>query len=175
MRLVLRTPIDLIIEFGPFNTDTDKPPTFRLRAPGKPVNIGKGPFVIAMVDPDAPNPEKPDNASAPVRHFLGGDFTFDNDGVSLVNNTPAVTEYKPPSPPAGSKPHRSVEGYLVVHIFLIIFGRFVFLLFEQPDGFKEQKEVGPETDRDAFNVSQFAEKAGLGDPVAGTYMLVGQN
>ena len=51
--------------------------------------------------------------------------------------------------------------------------RYVFLLFEQPQGFKEQKEITPDTGRDAFNVSQFAEKVGLGEPVAGTYMLVG--
>jgi len=136
--------------------NTSNPPEFSLRAPGKPVNIGKGPFVIAVVDLDAPNAEKPDN-SAPVRHFLGGGFTFKDDGVSLVNNTPAVTEYEPPSPPDnGSKPHR-----------------VVFLLYEQPKGFMEQKEVTPDTGRDAFNVSQFAEKVGLGEPVAGTYTLVG--
>ena len=87
-----------------FFVDTSNPPAFTLRAPGKPVNIGKGPFVIAMVDPDAPTPQNPDNA--PVRHFLGGGFTFKDDGVSLTNSTPAVTEYQPPSPPAGSNPHR---------------------------------------------------------------------
>jgi hypothetical protein len=38
-----------------------------------------------MVDPDAPTPQNTDNA--PVRHFLGGDFTFKDDGASLVNGT----------------------------------------------------------------------------------------
>jgi hypothetical protein len=51
--------------------------------------------------------------------------------------------------------------------------RYVFLLFDQPNGFKDQKEVGPETDRNAFNVSEFAGKVGMGGPVAGTFMLVG--
>jgi len=99
--------IDFIIDF---DVDTLKPPTFCLRAPGKPAKIGKGPFVIAIVDPDAPAPEKADNATETVRHFLGGDFTFKDDGFCLANNTPAITEYEPPSPPKGSKPHRYV-GY----------------------------------------------------------------
>lgn len=120
-----------------------------------------------MVDLDAPNTE---NANAPVRHFLGGDLTFKDDGVSLVKNTPAVTEYRPPSPPSGSKPHRSSEVVYVVLIGSDIIGSVVFLLYDQPNGFKEQKEVTPETGRDAFNVSQFS---GLGEPVAGTYTLVG--
>ena len=51
--------------------------------------------------------------------------------------------------------------------------RFVFLLFNQPSGFKDQKEVGPDTSLTGFNISQFADNCGLGEPVAGTYMLVG--
>jgi len=127
---------------------TPQTPTFSHRVPGKPVDIGSGPFVIAIVDPDAPASEK-----SPIGHFLGANFKFKDDGVSLVNTTPAVMEYKPPSPPAqGSEPHK-----------------FVFLLFKQSDGFKE-KELGS-IDPATFNVSQFAEKFGLGSPLGGTYML----
>ena len=64
----------------------------------------------------------------------------------------------------------------VVYVVLIgsdIIGSVVFLLYDQPNGFKEQTEVTPDTGRDAFNVSQFSEKVGLGEPVAGTYTLVG--
>jgi len=46
-------------------------------------------------------------------------------------------------------------------------------MFEQPKGFNEQKEVTPDSGRDNFNVSQFAEKVGLDSLFAGTYMLVG--
>jgi hypothetical protein len=68
-----------------------------------------------MVDPDAPTPENPDKA--PIRHFLGGDFAFKEDGVSLVNNTAAVTEYKPPSPPKDrSHTGQSEDFYLVMYI-----------------------------------------------------------
>lgn len=37
---------------------------------------------------------------AQIRHFLGGNF-FNQDG-RLVNNTPAVSEFRQPTPPAGS-------------------------------------------------------------------------
>ena len=49
---------------------------------------------------------------------------------------------------------------------------FVFMLFNQPDGFESQTEVTPNTDRNTFNVGQFADKVGLGSPVAGTYVAI---
>ena len=152
---------------------TSRPPAFSLRAP-VPAEMGKGPFVVAIVDPDAPTPENPTNG--PVRHFLGGDFVLNDDGVTLKNNTPAITEYVEPNPADGSQPHRSVgfppvDNFLFVLTFLSTI-RCVFLLFKQPDGFKDQKEVTHDTARPFFNVSGFAQKVGLGDPVAGTYVMV---
>jgi len=61
-----------------------------------------------MVDLDASTPQNPNGAQ--IRHFLGADFNFKEDGVSLVNTSAAITDYKPPSPPEGSEPHRSVGG-----------------------------------------------------------------
>jgi len=58
-----------------------------------------------------------------------------------------------------------------LHLLLIY--RYVFLLFKQPQGFNEQKEVNSETSRSLFNISSFAEKVGLGDPLGGTFMIVG--
>src|SRR6266508_6873993 len=55
---------------------------------------------------------------------------------------------------------------------LLLAHRCVFLLFKQPDGFKDQKEVTPDSPRPSFNVSGFAQKVGLGDPVAGNFVLV---
>jgi len=118
--------------------------------------MGDGPFVIVIVDPDAPSPQDPKNAQ--FRHFLGGGFVAKGPGhgLVLVNKTAAITDFQKPGPPDGSDPHR-----------------YVFLLFKEPDGFGDQKEVTPETSRAKFNVSSFAEKTGLGDAVAGTFMLVG--
>ena len=64
--------------------------------------------MVAIVDPDASTPESPTGGS--VRHFLGGDFVLKDDGTTLVNNTPAITEYQKPDPEKCSKPHRSVDS-----------------------------------------------------------------
>lgn len=62
-----------------------------------------------MVDLDAPTPQDPTNAQ--IRHFLGGNFFLEqtslkNDVVTLVNRTPALSDFRQPTPPAGSDPHR---------------------------------------------------------------------
>ncbi|PPQ96597.1 hypothetical protein CVT26_010752 [Gymnopilus dilepis] len=117
---------------------------------------GRGPFVVATVDPDAPTPQAP--TSAQIRHFLGGNF-FRKSLVEpqlLTNTTPAVTEFHQPTPPAGSDPHR-----------------YVFLLFDQSKAFQTQTLVTPATSIALFNLSQFAHDVGLGQPIGGTFMLVG--
>ncbi|THU91469.1 hypothetical protein K435DRAFT_863387 [Dendrothele bispora CBS 962.96] len=55
---------------------------------------GPGPFVIAAVDPDAPNPQQP--AIAQVRHFLGSGITQETGGT-LVNSTAAISEFMRPT------------------------------------------------------------------------------
>ncbi|KAF9499051.1 PEBP-like protein [Pleurotus eryngii] len=125
---------------------TAGPPSFRI--------IGarsRGPFVIAAVDPDAPTPQTP--TASQIRHFLGGNFTRFRD--TLTNSTPAVSEFRQPTPPAGSPAHR-----------------YIFLLFNQPPGFESQTTVTPTTSISLFNISSFAETVGLGNPIAGTFMLV---
>ncbi|EEB96198.1 hypothetical protein MPER_04706, partial [Moniliophthora perniciosa FA553] len=110
-----------------------------------------GPFVVAAVDPDAPTPQDPTNAQ--IRHFLGGDFT--NEGGALTNSTPAITSFRQPTPPAGSPAHR-----------------YVFLLFRQSPEFDQQTLVNSSSPVQLFNISSFAAATGLGDPIAGTFMLV---
>lgn len=61
---------------------------------------------------------------------------------------------------------------MIVQLLILSVGRCVFLLFKQPDGFKDQKEITADSPRPSFNVSGFAEKVGLGDPVAGTFVRV---
>ncbi|KAA1473818.1 PEBP-like protein [Dentipellis sp. KUC8613] len=134
---------------------TAHPPTFSLLHP--PASTGRGPFVVAMVDLDAPTPQDP--SSAQIRHFLGGDFTLSvgRGGVLglLSNSTPALSEFLQPTPPAGSDAHR-----------------YVFLLFAQPAGFAAQTVLTPATPISNFNVSLFAQEVGLGRPLGGSFMLV---
>ncbi|EJC98053.1 PEBP-like protein, partial [Fomitiporia mediterranea MF3/22] len=117
-----------------------------------------GTFVVAMVDLDPPTPQDPTEAQ--IRHFLGGNFQLGRVQPSqlfpLTNSTPALSNFLQPTPPAGSDPHR-----------------YVFLLFQQPTGFNSQTEVNASTPVTNFNISQFAQDAGLGNPLGGTFILVG--
>ena len=51
--------------------------------------------------------------------------------------------------------------------------RYVLLLFPQPAGFDNQTLVTPNTPISNFNISAFAAEVGLGNPLGGTFMLVG--
>ncbi|KAF8958369.1 phosphatidylethanolamine-binding protein, partial [Flammula alnicola] len=129
---------------------TAGPPNFRVVG-----SAGRGPFVVAAVDLDAPTPQTP--TSAQIRHFLGGNFFFESrNSLLLTNTTPALSQFRQPTPPAGSDPHR-----------------YVFLLFEQSTAFNGQTLVTPATSIANFNISQFAGAVGLGQPIGGTFMLVG--
>nr|VWO99280.1 N/A [Ganoderma boninense] len=78
-------------------------------------------FVLAMVDPDAPTPQAP--TVAEIRHLLAPNITVSGtlaSGALLVNNTPAISDFLRPSPPAGSDPHR-----------------YILLLFVQPANFSQ--------------------------------------
>jgi hypothetical protein len=46
------------------------------------------------------------------------------------------------------------------------------LVFQQPKNFNEQTVVTPETTVRLFNISDFASTVGLGEPLAGTFMIV---
>ncbi|THU84050.1 hypothetical protein K435DRAFT_870675 [Dendrothele bispora CBS 962.96] len=83
--------------------ETAGPPTFAFAG-----NVGSGPFVVAMVDLDAPSPT--DHSNSQVRHFLGGNFRPSASSVgaveglqvhALTNSTPAVSEFKQPTPTSG--------------------------------------------------------------------------
>ncbi|KAJ7674027.1 PEBP-like protein [Mycena polygramma] len=126
--------------------DTAGPPSFNVVG-----NVGRGPFVVATVDPDAPTPQDPTEAQ--IRHFLGGNFF--NKGGHLVNSTPALSEFLQPTPPAGSDAHR-----------------YIFLLFKQSPQFATQTLVNTTTSISNFNISTFASVVDLGNPIAGTFMKV---
>ena len=95
---------------SPFSTATAGPPTFTIRGEGS-----AGPFVVAVVDPDAPTPQSP--TVAQIRHFLGGSFVPNPSTFVLSNSTPAISEWLQPAPPAGSDPHRydTINSFLPLH------------------------------------------------------------
>ncbi|KIJ54150.1 hypothetical protein M422DRAFT_775343 [Sphaerobolus stellatus SS14] len=116
-------------------------------------------FVVAMVDPDAPTPEDPTDAQ--IRHFLGGNFKLKGHiatglglGAALVNSTPALSEYRQPTPPNTSHPHR-----------------YTWLLYRQPLDFPTELTTPIQN----FNISAFAEQFNLGPPLAGNFMTVSTN
>ncbi|KAI0642220.1 phosphatidylethanolamine-binding protein, partial [Trametes meyenii] len=116
-------------------------------------------FVLAMIDPDAPTPQN--TSLGQVRHFLAGGLQANGslaEGAALVNNTPALSDYISPAPPAGSDPHR-----------------YILLLFVQPSSFSATASnlVNASTPILNFNLSRFVAETGLEGPIAGTYFLTG--
>ncbi|KAI0291845.1 phosphatidylethanolamine-binding protein [Russula brevipes] len=136
---------------------TAGPPQFSLSC-DRGSDMRPGPFVVAAVDLDAPTPQLR-NVSQ-IRHFLGGGFQLgarsDQDVWPLANTTPVSTEWVQPQPPQGSDPHR-----------------YVFLVFDESPGYANQTLVDSSTSRLFFNMSDFAAKTQLGNPLGGTFMLVG--
>jgi hypothetical protein len=49
----------------------------------------------------------------------------------------------------------------------------VFLVYQEPPEFSRQTLVNSSTSRLKFNISAFAAATGLGDPLGGTFILVG--
>ncbi|KAI9000865.1 phosphatidylethanolamine-binding protein [Trametes punicea] len=115
-------------------------------------------FVLAMVDPDAPTPQNPTEAQ--IRHLLAPGLQANGSlpsAAALVNNTPAISDYLRPTPPAGSDPHR-----------------YTLLLFVQPSNFSSVALNFLNTSTPAnFNITLFAQEVGLGSPIAGNFFLTG--
>ncbi|KAF8685548.1 pebp-like protein [Rhizoctonia solani] len=119
-----------------------------------------GPYVVAIVDPDALSRASP--TIAQIRHFLAANFTVSStrskyvpQSFVLKNSTAAVNDYRPPTPPVGSGPHR-----------------YVALLYSQPKNF--DISFLNVSDIRLFNISSFAKRTGLGEPLAGTFLTVEQ-
>ncbi|CAE6442342.1 unnamed protein product [Rhizoctonia solani] len=116
-----------------------------------------GPYVVVMVDPDAPSRANP--TLGQVRHLLAANFTVSSpskyvrQSYVLKNSTAAFSEYEPPTPPVGSGLHR-----------------YVALLYSQPKNFDVSSLNA--SDILSFNISAFAARSGLGEPLAGTFLTV---
>lgn len=96
------------------NTETQNPPQFFLSSNNTDLSMPNVSWVIAIVDPDAPTPQNPNISQ--FLHFIGQDFVVDptmsgtgvdmGNSTALMNTSQALVEFFPPTPPAGSDPHR---------------------------------------------------------------------
>lgn len=91
--------------------ETHNAPQFLLTSNNTNLSASNASWVIAIVDPDAPTPQNPNISQ--FLHFIGQDFKVDNasrialtNATGLTNRSQALVEFFPPSPPAGSDPHR---------------------------------------------------------------------
>jgi len=76
--------------------------------------IGK-PYLMVMVDPDAPSP--PNRSNSQILHFMGANYVSQNltsnELFILSNSTAPIAPFMGPHPPDGSIPHRyTIAMYL---------------------------------------------------------------
>ncbi|KAA8897514.1 phosphatidylethanolamine-binding protein [Sphaerosporella brunnea] len=133
-------------------SETKSSPTFAL---GKnSVTCAESKYIIIALDPDAPS------WASPVLHFMNTNFSaaeLEEGSKNLTStNKNATAPWLDPAPPAGTGPHR-----------------YIFLLFEQPEGNFHVKDVpGTSTsDRLTFDVERWRKDNHLHNAVAGTYFL----
>jgi len=132
--------------------DAASTPTLHYSAPSS-----TGKYIAACIDLDAPFPAFA--VLGPILHWLQTDLVPTASGqLEVSNDVPAVLKYHGPGPPPLSPPHR-----------------YVFLLYEQPEGFERSKVGLPEVvgirDVMRWNHEQFEKRTGLGKVVAGNYFV----
>jgi phosphatidylethanolamine-binding protein (PEBP) family uncharacterized protein len=130
--------------------DTAKAPT--IGVPKAMISsTGKG--LLIMIDPDV---AILGTAKRPYLHWLIPNVDLSNETANVPTTGSNIVPYFQPSPAAGDAAHR-----------------YTFLLYSQPNNFQisskysnlKQKALG-------FDVNAFATASGLGQPKAGSYMLV---
>ncbi|KAF9562564.1 PEBP-like protein [Agrocybe pediades] len=137
-----------------------------------------GPFIILMVDPDAPTLQNRSFAS--IRHFLGGNYSLSPSYTKdsrhhqrvLINGTEPISSYWAIRP-IGLQHliDSSLEPGPLLR--LLLHHRYIFLIYEQPPDFDGQTLVTPTYMRFFFNLSSFPSTTGLGQPIGGNFMIVG--
>ncbi|KAL9621552.1 MAG: hypothetical protein Q9160_003944 [Pyrenula sp. 1 TL-2023] len=129
-----------------------------------PNNATPGNWLAFIIDLDVSR----NGQKTTLLHMMSA-LTLTNTSASSTNKTLASpsqaplpgASYIPPSPPAGSGPHRYVE-----------------LLFAEPAGFTYPQQfasVNPPADTQArigFDINAFMQAGGLGEPIAGMYFRV---
>lgn len=112
--------------------------------------------MVICVDLDAPFTSF--NVLAPIMHWIQPGFKPQAGTTNLKTEMPFVVNYGAPGPPPGSGPHR-----------------YVFMLYEQPEGFEVSKHapaggkglgIGG---RMRYDLAAFEKEAGLGTVVAANY------
>ncbi|KZV97634.1 PEBP-like protein [Exidia glandulosa HHB12029] len=117
--------------------DTKNPPSFGINTTDS--SYANVSFLLAILDPDAPKPQKPENA--PFRHLLAPDYKSaapHRGAYVFSNSSAALTEYTEPDPPEGSDPHR-----------------YAVLLYKQSQEGVEAPSDFDASDRKNFNITQF--------------------
>jgi hypothetical protein len=114
-------------------------------------------YMVVGLDLDAPFPSF--SVLGPALHWIQPGLTAGSDN-KLTSNEPFVANYIGPAPPPKSAPHR-----------------YVFILFEQPNGFDTQKyapaggaplSLWP---RIRYDLDAWQKTAKLGEPLAVNYFL----
>ncbi|OTB00529.1 hypothetical protein M426DRAFT_65633 [Hypoxylon sp. CI-4A] len=117
-------------------------------------------YLVVNLDIDAPFPSF--GVLGPVLHWRQPGFKAtplaDGEGFSLKSTEPFVTDYIGPAPPPISSPHR-----------------YIFFLYEQPEGFDAKKYAPPEgkkvpaTQRMRYDLDAWEKEAKLGPVLALNY------
>jgi hypothetical protein len=108
-----------------------------------------------MIDQDVPR----NGTTVTLLHWLQPALQRSASNTTLVvaaNSTVQGAEYRPPTPPGGSGPHR-----------------YSFILYDQPSNFSIPSEyTSVLSTRVGFNLTAFGAAVGLGQPLAGNYLRV---
>jgi len=122
---------------------------------GGPFNLTTYNYTVLTFDAGVPGA----NSSLYRLHWLANGWTygeFDDHTVTLVAPTNSVVVYAPPSPPAGSGPHR-----------------YITLVYAQPSNFTAPATPAYNaTGAPRFNLTTYRREAGFGPAIAGTYFTV---
>lgn len=118
--------------------------------------VGSGPFLIKCIDLDAPFKSYP--FMSPILHWAQDNLKPDASGKLSASGTPFLVDHVGAGPPPFAKPHR-----------------YVFMLYEQPEGFDRAKFASPDGQkvgmrpRMRYDYEKFVKEAELGRLVAATW------
>ncbi|RFU28161.1 hypothetical protein B7463_g8170, partial [Scytalidium lignicola] len=125
-------------------------------------NGATGTYIVINIDLDAPFPSF--SFLGPVLHWIQSGLKPQTaaDGTTklIAEDTPFITDYHGPGPPPPSSPHR-----------------YVFMLYEQPEGFDPAKFAPPNGEkigirpRIRYDLKAFEKEAKLGPVVASNYFV----